>query len=619
MKNIRYMLLGTVLAVLIAASVYAQEVITDPYEIIDRNLEASGGLKNLKAEKTQYMEGGFALGTFKGTIKIWAMDPDLSRVEVDLGILKATQGDNGEYQWTLDSNNKLQKITKPDQAAVKRREVKRLMADYEYADRESKVFKVSYGGVREVDSKNCYMVIIANNINDDIDTNYINARTFLMEETASIAGENSSDSYFGDYRKVDGLMIPFYIKQVELRTGQAQEITLTKYVSNPDIDPAIFDPPEEGEKDYRFTEGNSAENIPFQFIENHIFVPVIVDCKQRLWVLDTGAAMSVIDKKYADELGVKVEGNMKGLGAGGTLDVSLSKLPPFGLQGIEFKEQAVAVIDMSDLIRLIGVDIAGILGFDFLSRFVTKVDYTNELLSFYDPETFEYKGDGHEVNLHLQSSVFLVEGTLDGEYTGTWLWDLGAGSTSLEGPFAVKHGYTNHKGVESLGHGAANAFPNKSIKAKTFEIAGFTVDNPSITFPYGDVDTTQRSDKLGGLGNTLFRNFVVYCDYANEKVILEKGPDFNKPIPTDNAGLKLTRSKNNDIEVMYVSENTPAGKAGFKIGDIVRSINDIEVNKFKDIIAVRALLTDEPGTQYTFVVDRDGKEQKLKLKLAYLY
>ncbi|MFC1800035.1 hypothetical protein ACFL2Z_03885, partial [Candidatus Eisenbacteria bacterium] len=68
-----------------------------------------------------------------------------------------------------------------------------------------------------------------------------------------------------------------------------------------------------------------------------------------------------------------------------------------------------------------GIDVPGILGYDFLSRFVTKVDYANELVSFYDPDSFTYTGNGQELDVHIKDSVFETSATLDGEHSGTWL------------------------------------------------------------------------------------------------------------------------------------------------------------------------------------------------------
>ena len=531
MKQGTWMIIALLTVAASCSLAIAQGNLTDPYEILNRYFKAGGGLDRLKAETSFYMEGTLAVAGLKGTLKSWTQKPDLQRTEVDLGILKIVQGDNGKFSWTLDSNGKLQKVTKEDEATSKRREIKRRLADYEYADPKSGVFSVTFDGLAQVDDKDCYAVRIANNINEDSQTLFINCATFLLEKSASAQGEESTDSYPDDYREVEGLMIPFAGKEVARLTGQEQIVTFVTYVSNPAIEPALFEPPEEGRRDFAFVKGDRSEDVPFQFIENHVFLPVMVGGQERLWVLDTGAEMSVISRQFARELKLETEGDMKGAGVGGTVAVSFTTLPPYGLKGIDFKEQKVAVIDMAELDRMLGLEVAGILGFDFLSRFVIRVDFANERVSFYDPETFAYAGEGVKLDAHIKDQLFEVSATLDGRHSGAWLFDLGASDVSLEATYAAREGYAERKGVIGLGRGAGQTFERKSVKCDSLQLAGFTVDRPWVRFVHVGADPDLVTDRIGILGNSLFRNFVVYCDYARELVVLEKGAKFNQPWP----------------------------------------------------------------------------------------
>jgi hypothetical protein len=601
----------------VAVSGVSQDL-TDPYEILERSFDAVGGLDRLKSERSYYYEGEITFAGMEGTIKEWWQSPIQRRTEVLLGPLDMIEADDGEHAWMVDQNGQLQVITNPDEARANRREVRRLLLEYAYADRESDGFTVALTGIDTVNGKDCYVVKITNNINVDSYTPYINTETFLVEKAVFIEDDDSRSTFYGDYRDIDGVMVPFTTREVMHYTGQAVETKRTLYESNPIIDPARFQPPEQGAKDYRFASGDRAEDIPFRYIEGHLYIPAIVDGKERPWVLDTGAGMTVIRKTYAEELGLALEGDIAGRGGGGVVSASFATLPPLQLAGIEFDEQTVAVIDMSELTRRLGLDIVGILGYDFLSRFVTKIDYANELVSFYDPETFTYTGNGTTVGMHMEQSQFEVEATLDGTLKGSWLFDIGAGTTHLHGALAKREGYADGPGIVSMGHGAGNEYQSKTVTCQRMEFAGFTVDDPRISFHYGGSDTVFAADQMGILGNSLFRNFVLYCDYAHERVIVEKGAKFNQSWPEDRSGLQIAWSHDRDIEVTYVSPNTPAEKAGFVKGDRLRSINGVDVDRFEGIVAIRKLLRDEPGTQCQIVVDRSGNEKTLKLELAEL-
>ena len=612
------LILAIIMALTVATLAIAQTTSENSYTILNKYFQAMGGLDRMKAEKSLYFEGDLSLGGLTGTIKYWGQRPDLSRSDVDLGILKITQGDHGDYTWTIDSNGKLQKVTNFDEATAKRREVQKYLENYEFADPKSKIFTVTYNGKQDVDSVACYRLQITNNINSDTLTYFIDTKDYLLVKSISVGGDDSNDSYFKDYRNIDGLMVAFWTKQVPHRTHQAQELTITTYVSNPEIDPSTFEPPSETAKDYHFAEGDSAVDIPMEYIENHIFVPVTIDCRETMWALDTGAGMSVVDKKFASDIGLELQGDMQGVGAGGNVKVEFATIPAYSLKGVTFDQQTVAVIDMSELNRLLGKPITGILGFDFLSRFITKVDYAHELLSIYEPETFKYAGDGHQVDLHLKENLFVVTATLDNRHTGTWLFDMGASTTSLNSAYAAANGYDKYKSITGLGRGAGNYFESKKIKCANLEFAGYTITDPIVSFRPAESPSGPGSDQIGTLGNTLFSNFVIYCDYADERLIVEKGANFNRPQPYNRAGLQLIKGDDGGIEVLYVPEKAPADKAGFEKGDVILKINGIDIASLDGIIAVNKLLQDKAGTKYTFEISRGGEIKKLKLKLAEL-
>lgn len=607
----------TALALAVAGNGRTQEI-SDPYEILNRYFEAAGGPDRLLAERAYYFEGDLTFAGMQGSVKEWSQRPGRRRNEIVLGPLSMIQGDNGEHEWRVDQNGKLQVITHPDEATVKRRQVRLLLQEYAYANRDSDVFTVEFGGIEQVEGKDCYVVRITNNINVDSYTNYINTQTFALEKAVFIEDDESRDAYYSDYRDIQGLKVPFQRKEVMHLTGQALETNVTRYESNPEIDPSRFEPPEEGAKDYQFAAGDRAEDTPVEFVGDHLFMPVTVKGKEQLWFLDTGAGMTVIDKSFAEELGLALEGDMKGRGAGGTVDASFTTFPPFQVKGIEFQEQTVAVIDMTELVRRIGLDVVGILGFDFLSRFVTKIDYANLRVSFYEPETFEYTGNGQIVDIHIENNQFEVQATLDGSHAGSWLFDIGAGTTHLDGGYALREGYADRHGVLRMGHGAGNEYQLKVVKCDRMEFAGFTVHEPPISFSYGGVDSSFVADQLGVLGNSLFRNFVLYCDYAGERIIVERGDNFDQPWPQDKSGLQIAWSYDREVEVTYVSPDTPAKKAGFAKGDLIRSINGIDAGLFDGVVAIRELLKAEPGTEYEVVVRRAAKDKKLKLQLAEL-
>ena len=614
----RRIVAGLMLVFITAVTVGAQEL-TDPYQILERHFQALGGLERLKSEKATYTEGSITMGPMQGTLKAWTQQPYRNRSELTLGPLAMTQGDNGEFQWVVDQNGKLQKMTNPDETTARRRQVRQLMAEYAYADPTSQVFKVSFEALDSADGEKCYMLKITNNINLDYCFYSINTATFMLDKAFFIEDTDSRTVVYKDYRLIDGMKVPFWTQETPRQTGQSHEITITQYVSNPTVDPSRFEPPEEGAKDYEFLEGTSAEDIPFDFIGGHVYISVTTGGKERPWVLDTGASMSVLNRAFAEELGLELEGELKGREAGGVASATFTKMPPYRVANIQFQGQTVAVIDMSDLIRGLGVEVVGILGYDFLARFVTKVDFAAELVSFYDPEKFAYTGSGNTIDIHVQNSLFEVPATLDGTHSGVWLFDLGAAGTFLDGCYALREGYAARKGKLGMTHGATLTNQTKAVICDSILFAGYTLCKPEISFSYGGTDTVFTADQIGVLGNNVYRNFVLYIDYAGERLIVEKGGKFNQPWPRDRSGLQIAWTLDrSEVEITYVVPDSPAEKAGFMKGDMIRSINGINVRQLDGILAVREMMKADPGTKYDFVIGRPDQEKKLKLELADL-
>jgi len=617
MKFSRLLLIFLSLLLITAAGIRAQGQLTNPYEIMGKSYEALGGLDKFKAERTRYVEGTISVGGLEGSFIQWAQPPLKNRTEVDLTVFKQTSGDNGEFSWGVDANNKVQ-IAK-DKPTLERRELTRLRDLYDYLDPQSKTFTVTFEGIEKIGENDCYVIKTSNNINEDETVEYIDINTFYTVKTIIKNLDFESHTLISDYREVEGRMLPFLQEVETLPLGQKQTIRMKKYEINIDIDPEFFEPPVTDVRDFEFTDGENAEDIPFMFIENHLYIKVNINGKERLWCLDTGAGMTVIDPEYAAELGLTLEGDLKGQGAGQHVDVSFTTLPAYSLEGIRFNEQNVAAIDIRKLFHRWGMDVHGILGYDFLSRFVIKVDYANEKISFYDPDKFEYTGDGVVIDAPIRGNTFIVPATVDNKYSGNWSYDMGAGGLSFHYPYAEKNGLMELDGLPRIASGAGGSFATRLVKFKTIELAGFTITNPLIDFPMEKKGAFGKSEEIGNMGNTLFRHFITYLDYKNQRVIFEKGDDFGKDFPYDKSGMQLVQTENNEIEVLNAPKKTPAGKAGLKPGDIITAINGIDTDYFDGLVALRKLFREDAGTKYNFNILRDSKTKEIKMTLKELF
>ncbi|MBN2564359.1 MAG: aspartyl protease family protein, partial [Candidatus Eisenbacteria bacterium] len=382
------------------------------------------------------------------------------------------------------------------------------------------------------------------------------------------------------------------------------------------------DPPEGGARDFAFSDGADRAEVPSRFIEDHMFVPVTIGGRESLWIIDSGASMSVIDEGYARELQLPLSGEIQAESSTGIVQLSLATLPPFAVGDIQFREQQVLVLDFVDLFRVTcDLEVLGILGYDFLSRFVARVDYANEMLTLYDSDSFAYAGSGTVLEAPLSDNLFRAEASVDGLYDGQWMLDLGAGGVSFQTPYAIAHGLGQRDAVLGVTFGAGGRTLHRRSRYESIEFGGYTVLKPEISTQNFDPDSKGEmveGQQVGNLGNSLFRHFVLYLDYDRQQIIIEKGDDFGKDFPTDRSGLSIWRPEQ-ACEVLYVSPGTPADEAGFREGDVVVAIDGIGVDRIGGLIEIRTLLREEPGTEHVFTVERDGERRELTLLLRDLF
>ncbi len=616
----RSLAIATLMVLLIGCPVLGSGL-TDPLAIMVKHHDALGGLDILKAQTSSHSEGTIVIdGTgLEGTFSEWSQRPNRSRQDADLGAIKQVSGDNGEFAWSVDYNGKLQ--VHDDDVTLKQRELALLMGNYEHLNPGNEHFTLTFEGIDTAVGVDCYVVKMANDITPDVTTQYVDTANFLVVKTITVTLDGQQHTLVSDYREIDGFMTPFSMVTTMYPTGMVQRINVTTVETNVAIDPSLFEPPQDDVEDFRFANGKSLEDLPFEFIDGHIYLSVSVGGRTRLWVLDSGAGVTCLDKEFADELGLVEEATMKGQGAGNVVDLAWVMMPAFEVGGLEFDAQKAASLEIGSLFsRWVGLDVVGILGYDFLSRVVTRVDYANQLLSFYHPDSFSYSGEGVVIEAPLsQENFFHLPLTVDGEHGGLWNLDLGAGGMSFHFPYANEHGLLARPGIDGMGHGAGGSSPQRYSQFQSIELAGFTISNPIVSIPTEAGQGAFASGELtGNIGNTLLRHFTLYLDYQREQVIVEKGDDFDKVFPVDNSGLQVA-SASGEIIVYFIADGAPGAKAGFEVGDVVRTVNGIDAALLNGVVAFKELLRSDPGTELEMVVERGSDTKKLKLKLANLY
>jgi hypothetical protein len=327
--------------------------------------------------------------------------------------------------------------------------------------------------------------------------------------------------------------------------------------------------------------------IPFELVTRHIVVKVrINDSRPLSFVFDTGDKVGIVNTDTANELGLKLEGQLRVGGAGAdTLPGSFVKDATWTLPGLEGFSQPISIaIPLGRMAARAGRDLDGIIGSEFIKQYVVEVDYQSRVLKLHDKDKFAYTGAGESIPIQLNQMGYPL---LDGEVIpangesikGKFVLDLGSsGSLVLMSPVVTQHNLLGNgmKTIKAIGVGGAGGQSNGQIgRVRSLQIGRFTITNPITLFSEDKAGAMATNQLVGNIGQLIAGKFKVFLDYNHTRIILEPNSTFNQTMDRATAGIVLTTEGKDysTVRVIDVLENSPAAEAGIKKDDIVVSID----------------------------------------------
>lgn len=375
---------------------------------------------------------------------------------------------------------------------------------------------------------------------------------------------------------------------------------------------------EQLDKPQPLSEKGTDKSFPIFRIGSHIFAKVTLNGDEKYWVIDTGAGSTVIDAEYAKRMMIPELGKAQAMGASGPVEVSIYNVPKILINNNSPENISMIGFDVYGLFKKrYNIEVAGILGFNFLSKYVVRVDYADMTMTLFDPSTFKYEGTGNKINFILQNNIIVLPMKVDKKYDGIFMLDTGASTSAFCYPYAVKNKITEMGGPDFMARGAQGSFILKLVRFPEVEIGGYTLNNIVVSYPMEKISGALGSEAFSGnIGINILQNFLLYIDYQNKVLYLEKSPNFNREFPTDKSGLQLEVNNDNAYAVVHISKNSPAQKAGLMVGDIVLSINGKKLSEMGGIDEIRPVLEDKEGTKVNLKIMRKSKELDITLVLA---
>ncbi len=598
-------------------------VTPEAHAVLDRYVDVSGGRAAWEKTRVMHFTGTLSAYGLSGTIEGWREAPDKQASIVVIGPFTMRDWTSGAGSSRTDPNGKVIRLDGKDlEDAV----------GTAWFDNERWLEPDQGGGTITVsgdvtDSLGTFTVLDVQAPTGRKTQLYFDRKTGLLVRSIAKQDQMSIMVTNSDFRVVGGWKMAFKsVQEVPGMPANTAVIQIEHIDLLTDIPDAQFTPAAApGTAGLTWLKTDGRARIPFDYVGRHVWLRAAVNGRPPAnFVFDTGASISVIDSTYAAGVGLATTGEMQAMGGASstgrasfaTVD-TLRIAAPDG-DGIEVHGVKVAVVSLNPLLApFFWRDCAGIVGFDVINQFVTRLDYDGHQLFFFDPKTFHYDGKGTAVPMTLAGNVPVVRIKVDGAFEGGARVDVGSDALlDLHTPFVKKNDLVARarKSIPTMMGGVGGMSQSRLARMKSVALGPYRIADPLVGLSSTESGALASEDYAGNIGNRLLERFTVTLDYERRQIWLEPGAHYNERANYSRLGARFAKI-GDDVRVAEVIAGSPAEKAGLRQGDVVTEIAEHPIASFDRDQLERQFEEGKPGTKVTMTVMRNGKPVKLTAKL----
>lgn len=354
--------------------------------------------------------------------------------------------------------------------------------------------------------------------------------------------------------------------------------------------------------------------VSFQLHAGHVYVDLEVNGQGPFrFIFDTGAP-NVLTPDAARRLNLAVRANVEANGTGGSQSGGSTTVDTLRLGNLTLEKQMFYVLALPPAASE-EVPVDGLIGFEWLSRFPTHLDYSASKLTFYPDGSAGYAGQALPTPLHFRGKTPQIDGTVDG-IAGRFTIDTGSnGSLTLYAPFVAKHGLAARYDAKTRIMSAVGiGGPVYALQARAdrLDLGDVKVERPVTFLSQQTAGTSIRKDTAGNIGFGVLRQFNIFFDYPQARVYFEPNAQWGQPDLADRSGVRVESSQGR-FQVAFVADNSPGMIAGLKTGDRIVAVNGVPSEKLT-LTELRAQLKGPIGSMVSMQLDHDDKIVVIELR-----
>lgn len=230
------------------------------------------------------------------------------------------------------------------------------------------------------------------------------------------------------------------------------------------------------DRPYRIASAVTHTTVGFEHTDPLPALHAEANGKEGLFILDTGAAETILDPAFAQAIAVPTAGSEQGTFAGGkTASVAYGRLSRFKIADLDIRDLPVALISTAKFAAAAnGKPVAGVIGTSLLQRFHATIDYPGGKLTLATAEvaTTSRRAPIASIPFWMAGDHFLLaEGRLNDGAAQMFFIDTGLAGFAFTAPEAT---------LKNAGIGVPMPKPEKDGGIGTAAVAPFEIKSLSL-------------------------------------------------------------------------------------------------------------------------------------------
>lgn len=552
----------------------------------------------------------------KGTAQEW---DDLHNrrfsVTQEAGALSGSTGWDGKVAWSSDYSG----LVTIDGGQAGRLEAidQAYLDNLGYLRPDAGGATIIYAGQQSEDGKTYDLLALTPPQGSEIRL-WLDPNSHLIARETGTIGVVSQTTILSNYRRVDGVTYPFS-SSTQSSTGNSETMRLSSMEINAPVAERMR-VPRSSVHDFSIS-GGASSTVPLQLINNHVYVSVMLDGHgPYTFVVDSGGDY-IVTPEVAAAVQAKSTGGLRLSGVGNATEgAAFTHVASIGVGNALVRNQYALVLPIATGFGVAeGMRIDGMLGYQFLARFLTTIDYANSKFTVAMPSSSPASAPG------AAAIPFFVDGTIprisvgiDGVTASAEVDTGNRAGLELSSPFLGAHPAIaalakTPPGV--VGFGVGGPAYARLGRIPTLQIGPFAITNSIASFTYQSQGAFADPFNPANIGAAILNRFSLIFDYAHQQLLLAKNAQFGAPFTYDRSGLFLI-DQNSAYTVLSVLPGTPAAAVGLAKGDVVLTVNGAPASN-ESLAGLRAQLSAPVGTAVRLHIRGPrGVERDATLKLA---